>query len=254
MEKIKCENQMKSIVGIAVICTNQIYPIAQSVKHQAQITERIGDATLYLADCMDVLPTLDRVDAVVTDPPFNVGKNYGESVCDLKEDKIYYLWLDSVIEQIQCLVGDRLVLFGMSTHWRYFAKYDFITPITYAKCGAGNINGKFLRCSSFVWCGTPIKKTPTVWHDGRAISNEHGNMFRTLEHPGMTSRDATTRMLDYFSIPSEVVLDPFMGSGTTGVACANLGRKFIGIEIEEKYFDIACERITAAHAQGRLFA
>ena len=50
------------------------------------------------------------------------------------------------------------------------------------------------------------------------------------------------------------ILDPFMGSGTTGVACANLGRKFIGIEIERKYFDIACERIDAAYAQGRLFA
>jgi DNA modification methylase len=51
----------------------------------------------------------------------------------------------------------------------------------------------------------------------------------------------------------ETVLDPFMGSGTTGVACANLGRKFIGIEIEKKYFDIACERIEAAYSQGRLF-
>jgi len=49
------------------------------------------------------------------------------------------------------------------------------------------------------------------------------------------------------------VLDPFMGSGTTGVACANLGRKFIGIEIEPKYFDIACERIAGAYAQRRLF-
>jgi DNA modification methylase len=53
---------------------------------------------------------------------------------------------------------------------------------------------------------------------------------------------------------AKTILDPFMGSGTTGVACANLGRKFIGIEIEEKYFDIACERITAAQSQGRLFA
>ena len=52
---------------------------------------------------------------------------------------------------------------------------------------------------------------------------------------------------------AETILDPFMGSGTTGVACANLGRKFIGIEIERKYFDIACERIGAAYAQGRLF-
>ena len=53
---------------------------------------------------------------------------------------------------------------------------------------------------------------------------------------------------------AQTVIDPFMGSGTTGVACANLGRKFIGIEIERKYFDIACERIAAAYAQGRLFA
>ena len=54
--------------------------------------------------------------------------------------------------------------------------------------------------------------------------------------------------------PLGLVLDPFMGSGTTGVACANLGRKFIGIEIEPKYFDIACERITNAYRQTRMFA
>ena len=52
---------------------------------------------------------------------------------------------------------------------------------------------------------------------------------------------------------AETILDPFMGSGTTGVACANLGRKFIGIEIEEKYFDIACRRIADAYKQPRLF-
>jgi DNA modification methylase len=56
------------------------------------------------------------------------------------------------------------------------------------------------------------------------------------------------------SLNGDMVLDPFMGSGTTGVACANLGRKFVGIEIEPKYFDIACKRIDAAYAQGRLFA
>jgi site-specific DNA-methyltransferase (adenine-specific) len=57
-------------------------------------------------------------------------------------------------------------------------------------------------------------------------------------------------------LPSEDthILDPFMGSGTTGVACMNLGRKFIGIEKEPKYFDIACRRIEDAQRQGRLFA
>jgi DNA modification methylase len=53
---------------------------------------------------------------------------------------------------------------------------------------------------------------------------------------------------------AETVLDPFMGSGSTGVACANSGRKFIGIELDPTYFQIACERIAAAYAQGRLFA
>jgi len=53
--------------------------------------------------------------------------------------------------------------------------------------------------------------------------------------------------------PAEFVCDPFMGSGTTGVACMNLGRKFIGIELERKYFDMACERIEAAQRQGQLF-
>ena len=62
------------------------------------------------------------------------------------------------------------------------------------------------------------------------------------------------KLVSDFTQAEETICDPFMGSGTTGVACANLGRKFIGIEICEKYFDIACERIAAAYAQGRLFA
>ena len=60
-------------------------------------------------------------------------------------------------------------------------------------------------------------------------------------------------LIDLFTNPGETILDPFMGSGTTGVACANLGRKFIGIEIEEKHFDIACHRIADAYKQPRLF-
>ena len=60
-------------------------------------------------------------------------------------------------------------------------------------------------------------------------------------------------LVKWFSQSFESVLDPFMGSGTTGIACMNLGRKFIGIEIERKYFDIACERIEQAHRQLPLF-
>ena len=60
-------------------------------------------------------------------------------------------------------------------------------------------------------------------------------------------------LVNRVSFKEETILDPFMGSGTTGVACVKLGRKFIGIELEPKYFDIACERITKAYAQPDMF-
>ena len=83
------------------------------------------------------------------------------------------------------------------------------------------------------------------------IPPEASSKERTA-HPAQMSKKLATDLI--YSYGGNTVLDPFMGSGTTGVSCANLGRKFIGIEIERKYFDIACERIEAAYAQGRLFA
>ena len=73
------------------------------------------------------------------------------------------------------------------------------------------------------------------------------------KHPCPKPESFMRWMVGKASLPDETVLDPFMGSGTTGVACMNLGRRFIGIEIEPKYFDIACERIERAYAQGKLF-
>ena len=79
------------------------------------------------------------------------------------------------------------------------------------------------------------------------------NNGKDIAHPAVFPHQLAENCIQA-SAGCSLILDPFMGSGTTGVACANLGRKFIGIEIEPKYFDIACERITAAYAQGRLFA
>ena len=87
----------------------------------------------------------------------------------------------------------------------------------------------------------PDKRPADVVRHGRS-----GNSLHPTEKP-------LSLMQEVVSWTDGRVIDPFMGSGTTGVACANLGRKFIGIEIEPKYFDIACERIEAAYAQGRLF-
>ena len=132
--------------------------------------------------------------------------------------------------------------------------------------------------SAIVWGGNyftdflPPTMQWLVWDKGQRINQSDGELaytslegalrIRTLnrvelmkdgaEHPTQKPVNLMTWSIEQIGKPQSV-LDPFMGSGTTGVACANLGRKFIGIEIERKYFDIACERIAAAYAQGRLF-
>jgi DNA modification methylase len=111
-----------------------------------------------------------------------------------------------------------------------------------------------------------------VWHklnDGRSFSEcefawtNYGKQARLKSHhwSGEEKRHPTQKperimewSVDLAGPMARTVLDPYMGAGTTGVACANLGRAFVGIEIDRKYFDIACERITAAYAQQRLFA
>ena len=75
-----------------------------------------------------------------------------------------------------------------------------------------------------------------------------------MPHPMPRHLKHVRWLVEWHSEATDTVLDPFMGSGTTGVACTNLGRAFVGIEIEPRFFDIACERITAAHAQHRMFA
>jgi len=97
---------------------------------------------------------------------------------------------------------------------------------------------------------TEFRREDDVWMDAAP-----GMMFNShlRRHPNEKPVSVMEKLNTLCTNHAETVIDPFMGSGTTGVACANLGRKFIGIEIEEKYFDIACERIAAAYAQGRLF-
>lgn len=209
--------------------------------------EQIGGATLYLGDCLEILPTLPKVDAVVTDPP------YGISVSTRVSFPEKQAW-DS------CRIDPRPFL--------HFAE----------KClfWGGQYIADLLPASEgwAVWCKRPISADTDFSNDKRsyataemAWSNWGKARFKShVWDGGMRAGNADNRSFCHPSqkpvevmewcLPDDapLIFDPFMGSGTTGVACANLGRKFIGIEIEEKYFDIACERIQAAYAQGRLFA
>ena len=222
----------------------------------------IGDATLYCGDCLEIMPTLGEVDAVVTDPPYGIGFKY-ESHNDTPEG--YGKWIWSVMESCESICSPRSPIFVWQAmlNLRNFAGWfprDWRLVIM-AK------NFVQMRPTAIQYSCDPVL---AWWTDGEekpyslgtnsrdvvyvntapVVANPHNPEKR---HPCPRSLDAVSHVVEQWVKPGVTVLDPFMGSGTTGVACANLGRKFIGIEIEPKYFDIACERIEAAYAQGRLF-
>ena len=203
----------------------------------------IGDATLYHGDCLEILPTLDKVDAVVTDPPYGVDFQY-ESYDDSWEN--WMLLANKIIPMCRDIA--QVVFLSTSKKeahahiWRYHEP-DWIICWYKGSTGTrGHIGFKDWE-PFFVW-GKPNKQM----HDYVAATPDpHGTYGHPCPKP--------LRLMEWLvARAGQSIIDPFMGSGTTGVACANLGRKFIGIEIERKYFDIACERIDAAYSQGRLFA
>ena len=202
--------------------------------------EVIGDCTLYLGDCMEIMPTLGKVDAVVTDPPFGVG-NFVQCTGNVRGDAV--TWNDQTPSK---KVFD--LIKSISTH-------RIIWGANYFNCFEEN-------GGCIIW----VKNQPMPnFSKGEVASCSHlkkieiinltwTNFVNSKEsnHPCERPVGLYEWCIKYLPNP-ETILDPFMGSGTTGVACVKLGRKFIGIELEEKYFDIACKRIEEAYSQPDLF-
>ena len=206
--------------------------------------EIIGDARLILGDCREVLPTLPRVDAVVTDPPYGIGWKPRVRHQDQP-------WVDDrQFDPTPFRIGKEHVFFGgnyfahllpPTEAWFIWLKrpvtHDFDRATSYAPCE---------MAWSDVACKQRVKSL--VWDGGmRAGADEN----RTFCHPSQKPIEVMQWCVE--ATAGRLVLDPFMGSGTTGVACMKLGRKFVGIEIEPSYFDTARRRIEEAWKQPRLF-
>lgn len=195
----------------------------------------IGDATLYLGDCMEILPFIERVDAVITDPPYGIG--IAKNPVRQMHEKLD--WDSSAPEKSlidMCVAaGDVAVLWGGNYFdlppQQCFLVWDKIQPQNFS-----------LAMCEMAWTN---KKGPAKMFKKSVLS--YGK-----DHPTQKPVELMQWCIDQVGIP-RTVLDPFMGSGTTGVAAVQMGRKFIGIEREPKYFDIACERIERAASQGMLF-
>jgi DNA modification methylase len=222
--------------------------------------EIIHDARLILGDCREVLPTLGKVDAVVTDPPYGVnlgdtngsGKGHGLKISAYDSfDDSYESFLASVVPSLNAAlsIAKRAAVFT-GPHIHEQKKPDAIGGIYCPAANARHCWG-FKSLLPVLFYG----KAPNLHKGSKATALYSTETVDRLDnaHPVPKPLGWMNWLVSLASTDSETILDPFMGSGTTGVACAKLGRKFIGIEIEPKYFDIACRRIEAAYRQPDMF-
>ena len=217
----------------------------------------IGNAELYLGDCMEVLPTLGRVDAVITDPPYGV--NGGSGTIGAASTKTKYIdgFSDTRQNIIECVVPSIKLALQLSSR----AVITSGTPCAFLYPEPDDIGAIYQPATTGMnkWGRETTQPVLFYGKDPRAgltIQPKHfQNTFQAEKngHPCPKPIEVTRWMVYRGSLNGELILDPFMGSGTTGVAAIELGRKFIGIEREPKYFDIACERIQNAVNQGQLF-
>jgi site-specific DNA-methyltransferase (adenine-specific) len=221
--------------------------------------ERIGDCTLYLGDCLDVMasfPSCFRVDAVIWDPPWGI--NFREYSTHVDDAAAYPDWIGRALNAAEVHVSDGwfVVFQGPRRAWEWHSliKREY-RLLACAKNFTQILPGKGPIWSTDFALFWPIGK-PNV-EDGRGrdfhIANTANMSSRPKGHPCPRPLDQISYVVECFSEKGQTVFDPTMGSGTTLVACAKLGRKGIGIEIDEGYFDIACERVRKAYAQPDLF-
>jgi DNA modification methylase len=209
----------------------------------------IGDATLYRGDCLEVMKTLDSVDAIITDPPYGIGIAGQKKTTNKnpKHNRKYHEdkgWDDSIPDKK--VFDEMFALTDIHIIWggNYFV--DYLTEghkgwLYWDKGQDG------LTMSDGELAYTSLDKPLRAFRINRGEIARDGSCHPT-QKPVQLMKWCLKQIIGY-----KLILDPFMGSGTTGVASVQDGRKFIGVEIDQKYFDIACKRIEDAQRQLRLF-
>ena len=203
--------------------------------------ERLADGvTLYLGDCREILPTLGKVDAVVTDPPYGIGadeaasknkgkfgwKFYGDTKWDRERPT-------AEIFSLILACGKEQIIWGGN----YFT--DYLPPTM--QWFIWDKGQRDFSLADFEMAWSSQNKAARVIEYARSKALRDGK-----EHPTQKPIEVMEFCIEALPSTFKTICDPFMGSGTTGVAAVKLGRKFIGIELEPTYFDIACRRIQAA--------
>lgn len=236
--------------------------------------EHIGAATLYLGDCLDVLPMLHglgdgcqnpdvsveqgrgagndlktRIDTIITDPPYGVGLDYGDAVDDSLAASTTRLIgfidtavaaADIVLTTVGCYAIETALYAQRPPKWRLCWRKG----ITSRPCAVGFTD----------WEPVFVYGSGSVHRHAHDLFTAAPEKMGAWGHPCPKSEDWAKQLISRFSKAGDVICDPFMGSGTTGAVAVKSNRNFIGIELEPKFFDIACQRIENAQRQERLFA
>ena len=212
--------------------------------------ETIGDATLYLGDCLEVLPTLGKVDAVVADPPYGVGYRHGVDKGKLAgptirpNEEIH--GDDRPFDPAPFLTYGNVILWGANNYaqrlpagggWLVWDKRDGMSSNDQADCEIAWTNAMHtIRIFRHLW-------------NGMLKASERGE-----KRVHQTQKPIALMLWCLgFVADAQTILDPYMGSAPVGIACAATGQKYIGVEINPHDFDIACRRIEDAYKQPRLF-
>lgn len=214
-----------------------------------------GTVTLYKGDCLEVMDKLIekgvKVDTIITDPPYGISfqSNHRLKKYDAIKNDDSLSWLDAFAKKCYDLANDNTAHYIFCSYHNIdkfkmaFEKYFKVKNLLVWEknnTSMGDLKGNFASKTEFI----------LFLHKGRRLINgkrdsnilkfkRTGNKYHPTEKPV----DLMEYLIEKFTDKDETVLDPFMGSGTTGVACVNTNRKFIGIELDEKYFEIAETRI-----------
>jgi len=202
--------------------------------------ERDG-ITIYHGDCRDILPTLDLADAIVTDIPFNVALGY-ESYDDAMSDDEYA----AVCRSWFLAMGPQAKVFIVKAPTKtmpivlpiFARQLGYIwTVIQYSPNATTHGPFNLSLCTQYLIGGQPYKRPC-----GDFFINTDNELW-SREHPAAMPTRPIRKLIEWFTNPGDMVIDPFCGSGTTLRAAKDLGRRAIGIEIEEKYCEIAVKRL-----------
>jgi site-specific DNA-methyltransferase (adenine-specific) len=223
--------------------------------------EHIGRATLYLGDCREIIPTLSGIDVTVSDPPYGVAGGWGSGLRKSSARSAKSDYRAAFSDNREYIEGAVVPAIGECVErWKRAA----VTP-GIRHCG---LYPEPAHIGSFQYPGTTVMSCwgPVLWqpilyygrdpHQGRLRPDSRPNcndVDRDTDHPCPKPLKQWTWLVERASVAGETVFDPFMGSGTTGVACHALARDFIGCELDQRHFETACKRIEQAQRQALLF-